>query len=432
MAATVVMTPMQVRDWLNTMEKQVITNSVWGSFSNRVTPTTPLPNSGDLKIPNTVIAAYGDKLSKGSHQLTIPSADKLKEKGQGGSQPVEGNEERIRMRYAQVYYNVHRKGIALGDESVDGDISLVYGVEGMAQDKGKDYFTELSDYNFSRGLLEGADEYLTEMAYWGGTSLPLPPVSRRLHPTILFRGINGNNVNDPVTGMAAWDADQDTYLANVIAKVAAQTAATSAFNKQVLDNMIWFASRNIAPAGDGGFKWVILLSDAQAQQLLSDASPTGWTAMMQAAAERGEKINKAITGALGVYRETLIMVNPRNPIFDTEAATADVAFQYVTPWGDNRVPVTKAVSVGGDSVGTMEVAICMGRTALGHAVKEKLTVAFKDKDYEFTKGTALRRKEGVQRMDFFDSAVGMAPDLTGRPSNWSSFIFLTGTPTISF
>jgi hypothetical protein len=432
-SSALVFPALQVRDWLNKMERQVILGSVWGSISNRMDPTTPIPNSGSQKVPDSVVATYGDRFRNGVQFVTIPSLDKLIKEGQGGLEPVEGNEEKPVLRFKRVSYNVMRKGITLKDGSVEGDLTDAYNLVSERTSLLGDYFSELEDYNHSRALLEAADVYLTEARYWTGDSITTPPARRRIHPVVLFRGVNGLDPENGTSGMAAWNTNQDTYRDAIKTKVTAQVASGTIFTRDVLDKMIWFASRNVRKLGwrmEGSQKvsWVIVISEVQADQLLSDTSAGNWTTLFKDAGARGME-NRAISGVLGYYREALVIVSPRQPLFNTEATGAGVSpFQYITPWGDDRAPAVKA-----SGKGTMEVAMCMGRTSLGKALVKKLDFNTQGKDYDFSKGFEARMSCGVERADFYAAggADGVATDVV-RPKNWSSFVYLTGTPTISF
>ncbi len=433
MASSALVFPaLQVRDWLNKMERQVILGSVWGGVSNRADETTPIPSSGSNTVPDSVVATYGDRFRNGVQFVTIPSLDKLILQGQGGLQPVEGNEEKPVLRFKRVAYNVMRKGITLKDGSVEGDLTEAYNLVSERTSLLGDYFSELNDYNHSRGLLEAADIYLTEAAYWTGDSITTPPASRRIHPIVLFRGANGLNIEDGSTGIAAWNTNQDTYRDAIIAKVDTQIAANTIFTRDVLDKMLWFASRNVRKlgwkSGSNNVSWVIIISEVQADQLLSDTSTGAWTSLFKEAGARGVD-NKSISGIIGYYREAMVMVNSRQPLFNTDATGAGVSpFQYITPWGDTRTPVVKA-----SGSGTMEVAMCLGKTALGQALVKKLDFNRQGKDYDFSEGFEARMSSGIERSDFYSSGgADGVPTSTTRPKNWSSFVYLTGTPTISF
>jgi hypothetical protein len=425
--------PIKVRAWEKTFKKQMILNSQWEQLSNRTISTYELPNASEKKVPETVIHYVSSKFGDGVEYVTIPTMDKLRKKGVGGSQAAQGTEESPKLRFARAYYNLRRKAVTFRNDSVDGDLTKAYAIENQKVPLLKTYFSELNDYDKSLSLCTGADEFLTEDEYWTGDSITAAPVKKALHPNARYAG---------GTSAVTWSATAATYMGNLVTALnTAFTDATTKMTKAVLIRMISYAQANLAPVASGGYKHVILLSKRQAGQLTSDTDATGWLTTFTNAAERG-MANKAISGVIGIFQETLILVNTRAPLFNCETGAAftgtwDERFQYVKPWdevgntnwdaGDNRVPIVKGAAE--DSWGTCEVAMILGAGAIGGAKVSGLKFRSENMDYNFSNGFLGYQKEGCVRMDVFDPTYYSSGVSSVKPWNWSSALYFTPTPS---
>lgn len=422
--------PIKVRAWEKGWIKQIIIQSVWESFSNRNTETYQVANAGDKKVPTTAIH-YVSGLGDGAEYATIPTMDKLVKEGVGGSQAAEGTEETVKLRFARVYYNLRRKAVTFKDDSVDGDLTKAYQIENQKVPLLKDYFAELNDLDKNKAMTVGADQYLTEDKYWTGDSITSAPVKKALHPNVLYAG---------GTALVTWSATPATYMDNLITAVnTAFTDATTTMDKAVLDRMINWGMYNLAHLG-GDYKFIILLSKLQGQQLTSDTDASGWLDTYTNAAERSGS-NKAITGVIGMYKKVLICVNERSPLLNCETVaggytgTWDERFQYVTPWnkaggtglfaGDQRVPIVKGSGDG--TRGTCETAMIIGKGAIGGSKVKALNFKSKGMDYDFSKGFLGFQKEGCVRLDVFDPKLYSAGVSSEKPLNWSSALYFTPT-----
>lgn len=188
MSAVPIFTPLQVQAWRKKMIKEVISNCIWSSLSNRVAVTSQVPNAGKQTVPDAVVHWVSDSFAKGVQKTTIPFLQKLQDMGQGGWEKVEGQEEVPLMRFKTINYNLQRKALSVKDESVEGDLTEYYAIASQKVQLLTDYFSELMDYNYQRALLRGADEYLTLDKYWTGQTLTSAPVTEGYHPNILING----------------------------------------------------------------------------------------------------------------------------------------------------------------------------------------------------------------------------------------------------
>lgn len=401
-------------EWEKTLTKRLIKDSLWGQLSNRTEVNSQVSNEGSPKVPDAVVNVVKAGFKMGSYSLTMPMLDKLREMGQGGFQSVKGNEERPDMLWKQVFYGVQRKGVVLDDQSVEGDLTTAYPILEQKNQLLQDYFIELNDYNKDRAVVLGADEFLTEQAYWNGTSLTAPPVAVSLNTNLLYID---------QTAAVAWSATFATHMGNL--QTALNTAyadAAKVFSKAVLDKAISWAHRKLTPlswkGGSGSVKFVIMLSQYQADQLLADATTaSGWLTVMTNAGTRGVD-NRAISGIIGIYRETMIMVNPRAFTYNS-ASVAASAFSFVTPAVEAATTTVK-----GNGTGTCECALILGKNAIGSPMLKDISYHMEEDDYGFVRGFEARRSCGDQRMEW---AAGAAYN-TVAPVNQASAILFTPTP----
>lgn len=410
MSAVPIISPLQVQSWKKRMIKEVISNVLWSSLSNRVEITSQVPNGGESKMPDACVQWVTDSFKKGIQKTTIPFLAKLKDFGQGGWQKVEGQEETPEMRFKTINYNLQRKAVSVVDESVEGDLTEYYSLASQKVQLLTDYFSELMDYNFERAIFQGADEFLTEQEYWNGQTLNSPPVAVSHHPNWLVQGTSG-----PVT----WNANDTTYAGNIQTAVDALTTANT-FNLSSMDSMVFQADASSGiklqklnwKSGSNSVQYVGVLSEAQSQQLTTATGSGSWKELMTDAGKRGIE-NRAISGIIGTYKRTLWITNERAPLWDT--ATGALDYYKIE---DERVPAAKT----GAGVGTVENAVMMGRGGLGAAKIKDLDFVDKDFDYGFSHGLAAQQACGVERMDLVNTAI------SAKPLNQSSFIYSTGTP----
>jgi len=416
MSAVPIFTELQVQAWRKRMIKEVISNVLWSSLSNRVEVTSDVPNAGERKIPDAVVQWVTDSFAKGIQKTTIPFLQKLQDFGQGGWQKVEGNEETPQMRFKTISYNLQRKAVSVVDESVEGDLTEYYSIASHKVQLLTDYFSELMDYNFQRAIFEGADEFLTEAQYWQGQTLTVPPVTKSLHPNWLVQGTTG-----PVT----FNANPATYATAIQTAMNALTTA-NIFNLAAMDSMVFQADASNGVklqklnwrSGNTAVHYVGVLSEAQAQQLTTATGAGTWRELMSDAGKRGID-NRAISGVIRVYKRTLWLSDERRPLWNTDAGVADdeERIQYYKIQ-DFRVPVAKT----GVDVGTCEMATMAGRGMVGAAKIKDLDFVDKDFDYGFSHGLAAQQACGIERMDLVNTAI------SAKPLNQSSFIYATGTP----
>lgn len=425
MTAPALPSALQVQAWQKAMQKELILNSVWEQMSNRVEVTSPVPNSKGMDtVPDSVVINVSDDFSPGTRQTTVPFINKLNQKGQGGRQKADGNEETPSLKYKAVRYNVQRKSVALEEESVDGDLNKFFRIGSMGKTLLTDYFTELTDYNHTRAVMEGADEYLTDSTYWDGASVTTNPASKAHHPNWYANGKSA--VATYSTTYATHETNIDNYLDSL-------TTSSNPFDLQALDSMVKLASQTVIPlkwsASGKKINWVFLLSETQIQELTDSTTSNSWSAIMRDADVRGD-MNRSIHGVIGVYRGALVVANPRSPLWSTlSTATAGARIGYVKPWSSGArydaadaamAPVAKTAA----DTGTIEIAMAFGRGALGSAKIKDLKFDEEKRDYNFYKGLCGMRAEGQERMDFDITT----PTSTSKKCQ-TSFVYGTATPS---
>jgi hypothetical protein len=417
MSAVPIFTELQVQAWRKKMIKEVISNVLWSSLSNRVDVTSQVPNAGKKKIPDSVVHWVSDSFAKGIQKTTIPFLQKLQDMGQGGWQKVEGEEETPLMRFKTISYNLQRKGLTVSDESVEGDLTEYYAIASQKVQLLTDYFSELTDYNFQRAIMRGADEFLTLQAYWNGQTLTSPPVTESYHPNIFIAG---------GSGLVTWNATDATYGAAIQA-AAKVLAPANTFNLAAMDSMIFQADYSAGvklqklgwKSGNNSVQYVGLLSEAQSRQVTTATGSGTWSELMRDAGARGVD-NRAISGVLGVYKRTLWLTDERAPLWDCTAATSDVDRVQYYKIEDERVPTVKGATTV--ETGTCEMARMCGQGAIGAAKIKDLDFVNKDFDYGFSHGLAASQACGAERMDLINTSI------SAKPLNQSSFLYYTATP----
>jgi hypothetical protein len=436
---------LQKRAWIDNMDKQILQGSIFEQFSSRVSSTESVQNDGSTKVSKSVIRYVSDKFNPGTMYVTIPTMDKLKKRGPMGWEKADGTEETVKLRYAKCYYNVQRKAVTFADGTVEGDATKGYPILTEKARLMGDYFAELSDYDKQRSFVLGAAEHLTESAYWQGSSdtgMNAAPVKLTLHPRSYVIGQSG-------TSPVAWNATFATHVASLVTALrSANSSANATFTKAKLDKVIGLANRTVVPltmkSGNGAVRYIIALSQVQADQLQADTADGGWWKTFTEAGARGNE-NLTISGLLGIYRECMLIVNIRAPLFNATGSGAysgtDLGrFQFVKPWadsssnadnidaGENRVPTTYVYNATAASdVGTFEIGYVMGGSGIMEASVKNLEFNEEDKDYNFSKGFEARRSIGTMRSDFTKDVILPNAAYTTTPDNWSSFTFYSPT-----
>ena len=423
---------LQKQSWTSTMQKELIRRSPWEQMSNLTVETQELPTRKDLRmVPDAVLIKMGGEFDEGAFQLTIPLMGKLNAIGPMGRQPADGQEEAVALKFKAVHYNVERKPISISEMSVDGIQDKFYKIGAKGTPMLTTYFMELTDFNCHRAIVEGACWSLTETAFWTGGSFSTPPQTRKYNPTVMKRG--GSVVATYSTVLATYEAAIQTYIDSL-------TTAGNPFSLVGLDAVVNEMCLRLLPLGwKDDIDYVLLLSDFQCRELQDSTSTTGWSALMRAAdpreynakSDQGEDGNRAISGILGVYRRTLIINNGRSPIWDTSKA-ANGFVGYFKPWSSggflnaSEVALTRAAKTGA-GVGTCEIAIGLGRGAIGNPIIQPLHFDEQMRDYNFNKGLCGARIAGWVRMDF-DITTPTASSI----QNQTSLLYFSPTPATVF
>lgn len=417
-------TPTQVQSWQSTFQKELIRRSPWEQMSSITVETQEIPNQKEMNsVPDAVIIKMAGEFDQGSYQLTIPLVGKLNKIGSFGRQPADGTEETPAIKFKAVHYNVERKAISIEEMSVDGAQDNFYKIGSKGTPMLTNYFMELTDFNCHRTLVEGSSWALTESAFWDGGSFPTAPQVRKFNPTVMKRG--GSVVATYNTVLATHEGNIQTYLDTL-------TTAANPFALAGLDALIAEMCIRLIPLGwKSGVNYVLLLSDFQCRELQDTTSSTSWSALMRAADAREEKDNRAITGVLGIYRETLILNNGRAPLWDTSKA-ANGYMGYFKPWSAggyqnaSEVAITRAAKTGA-GVGTCEVGIGLGKGAIGNPIIKNVGFDNQQKDYNFNKGLCGSRMAGWVRLDFDQTT----PSNTSI-QNQTSLLYFTPSPSVVF
>ncbi len=414
MAHPLVVPPGRVQSWKRRTIKEHIFSSVWDQLSNRAHYTYTVPKSAERKIPTTVVHKVSDAFNEGTYQTTCLWVGRPQFNPIAGPNKAEGRERKLLTRTKTIRYNVQRFPMALNDRSVGGDITRFYKLAEKTADVIRDLFVESTDYDHERALCEGCDEWLSESQYWQdseyGSEIDAPCVLV-LHPNMYV---------ETVAAKIVWSATYATAETNLQAGVD-DLAATDNFGLGSLDRIHLIASRTINPLGGYGgnneVKWILKLSDAQWYDLVNDVAAGSFRDLLKYT-DKG--FNMFVHGHVGVYKNMLIMVSQRNPVYNL-AATAGSRFQYVKASGDERV---RAITSGaGTADGSAEIAALLGMGAIALAEIEEMDFVRKGFDYDFSQGMTGTRSRGTERMDLdVDASL-----IGANRFNESSFLYFTAT-----
>jgi len=414
MAHPLVVPPGRVQSWKRRTIKEHIFSSVWDQLSNRAHYTYTVPKSNERKIPTTVVHKVSDAFNEGTFQTTCLWVGRPQFKPIAGPNKAEGRERKLLTRTKTIRYNVQRFPMALNDRSVGGDITRFYKLAEKTADVIRDLFVESTDYDHERALHEGCDEWLSESEFWEdseyGSELNAP-CTVVLHP---------NQYVESTSSKVTWDPTYATAEANLQTDLTTLDV-TDTFGLNSLDRVHLIASRTMNPLGGYGgnneVKWILKLSDSQWFDLVADTAAGSFRDLLKFQ-EKG--FNMFLHGHVGVYKNMLIMVSQRNPVYAL-TATAGSRFQYVTSGGDDRTYSVTSDNTTAD--GVAQIAALMGTGSIALAEIEEMDFIRKGFDYDFSQGMTGTRSRGTERMDLDSDATTIGADRF----NESSFLYYTMT-----
>jgi len=419
MAHPTVVAPGRVESWKRKTIKQHLFSSIWDQLSNRSVYTQTVPHSKERVIPNTVVFKVSDAFNEGTFRTTCLWVGRPQFKPIAGANKAEGKERKLTTRHKTIHYNVQRFPIAMNDRSVGGDTTKFYKLAEKTADIIKDLFVESTDHDHERALCLGADEWLTESEFWedaeNGSEITTP-TERVFHP---------NQFSDATTTKITWSEVFNTTETNMLADLD-DLASTNTFDLAALDRIHLEATRTMNPlggySGNSEVKWILKLSDGQWFQLTEDVAAGSFRDLLKFQ-EKGFEM--FLHGHVGVYKNMLIIVSQRSPVFDVDITAGGggvSGFQFVTAAGDDRVRVQ--TTGAGTADGTAEIAALLGMGSIALAEIEEVDYIRKGFDFDFSEAMCGTRSRGTERMDL-DTTI--AP--TSTRINESSFLYYTATTT---
>lgn len=421
MATSTLSAELKVKGWEQKGVNQLVKESNFFNLSTYTDTTETPTNPKDFKkLPTACMLTVGDKLEMGKTSVTIPWFGELKGGYRGGSQKEEGNEEARAVKPFTAHYNVFRKSTPVADESVDGDAAEYWDLAARAKDATFSYFGRYFDFAAHRALCEGANDLLTESAFWTGPSFTSAPVSVAIHPRIIVSG---------ATDFVTWNNTTATYDASIQTAAGGLATATGMTIAKVFE-ISQIASRRISPL-KWSYKgqevnWILFVSPIQGYQIGQDSTAiTGMVDRARQGDDRGME-NRALTGVIGCWGAVLVVVDNYAPIYD-HGKTVGARFDYFQPDTDVNADPARVAHGAGAATGTCEISILMGNKAIVNAFPMLPKIVKKNStDYDFTKDLAIMAKLGLQRPDFRASTD------TAIPTNESSFLYITATPSTMY
>lgn len=411
-------TALRVKAWEQKGINKLVTQSLFYQLSNYADTTKPMANPKDFaKLPPSVMLTLSDKLEMGKTSVTVPWFDELKGAFRGGNMKEEGNEEGRSIKPFTLNYNLFRKSTPVSDDSVDSDAQEYWQLASKAKDSLYTYLGKMVDFCAQRALVEGGDILLTDSTYWTGSTFSSAPVTVAIHPKVFV---------DSASDFVTWNNTYATYE-SAIESAAGAMSVSNTMTVAKVARIANIASRKVSPLGwsykGQAVNWILKISPIQAYQLSQDATAvSGFVARAGAAEDRGMD-NRALTGIIGVWFGVLVIEDQRAPIY-THAATSGTRFGYYRPDYSINAEPTRTAHGSGAATGTCEIAMLLGDKAIANAMPMLPNIVKKDStDYNFSKDMAIRAKMGFQRPDFRGTGV------TTQPTNESSFLYLTATPS---
>lgn len=415
MSAMTIVAPGRVQSWVRKYIKQFTFSSVWAQMSNVFEYGMPIPGAKEITIPSAVVTKISEEFRRGQYSATLISLRKPAAVIIGGPNSAEGKELNGTTKIVSVFYTNQRLPYALGDDSVMGSQEDFYGfAEAKTQLLTEQMEVDQTDYDHQMAMIEGSDLFLHSASAWDSSeygSAISTPLAQTLHPNIYY-WINGALTKN------TWNEVYATAVANLETATDTELDDTDIFNLACLDATIFRLYRTITPLsgmrGNNQIKYVIKVSDCQMTQLETDTTTNQLRDLLKYTDKGFDQI---INGFIGLYRGVALVVDQRAPI-GTHSGT--IAWNYVTPASPTVTRVAK-----GASTGTVEIAMGMGRGALGLVEVKGFGLVKKSKDYDFVDSICGARKRGTQRIDL-DSAVAA----TSARINETSLLVITGTSAI--
>ncbi len=410
---------LQVKAWDAKGTEKLIKSSLFHQLGNHFDfTTTQLANPKEFaKIPPSVMLSVTDKLGLGKTSISIPWFDELKTGFRAGSQVEAGNEEAISMLPFTATYNVWRKSTPISDMSNDYDATEYFQLASKAKDRLFGYAGKMVDFNCQRALLEGGDITLTDSSYWTGATFPSAPVTKAIHPFVFVDG---------ATDFVTWNNTYATYETAIESAGGGMSVSNTMTVAKVL-KIAAIASIRTKRLGwsFGGqpVDWILKVSNIQAQQIKQDATAiSGFVNRTELAEERGDK-NRSISGIIGIWDRVMVVEDHYAPIY-THAGTSGARIGYFRPDYNINANPTRVAHGSGTNTGTCEIAVLLGDKAIVDASPMMPQIVKKSStDYDFSKEMAIQMKQGKTRPDF------RATGSTSRPTNETSFVFMTATPS---
>jgi hypothetical protein len=413
---------LQVKAWDAKGTEKLVKSSLFYQLGNYFDyTTTQLANPKEFaKIPPSVMLSVTDKLGMGKTSISIPWFDELKTGFRAGSQVEAGNEEAISMLPFTATYNVWRKSTPVSDITNDYDATEYFQLAAKAKDRLFGYAGKMIDFNCQRALIEGGDITLTDSTYWTGPTFSTNPVTASIHPFTMVDG---------ATSFVTWNNTYATYEASIESAAGAMSVSNTMTVAKVL-KIAAIASIKTKRLGwsFGGqsVDWILKVSNIQAQQIKQDATAiSGFIARTQLGEDRGDK-NRSISGIVGIWDRVMVVEDHYAPIY-THAAATTTRFGYFRPDFNINANPTRVAHGAAAATGTCEIAVLMGDKAIVDASPMMPQIVKKEStDYEFSKEMAIQMKQGKTRPDF------RATGSTSQPTNETSFVYLTATPSDMF
>jgi len=374
-----------------------------------------LYNAEDKKIPGKIYMEIENTALSDSHVATITMKLRLRLPGTLGNDIAIGQEELPVTKAGTIYRNNCRKVVSTpgyGVRKLDSDYLGLY----------KQHINDLADWNkeeedleIHQALLETFGETLLN----GDTAATCIP---NWNANIFIAGLPLNG------GHPVYSSNVATYTSNIVQAIltsgggALAPIPTQTLNQPNLSNLSNFAlAKRITPiaipGAPGGKGYVLSISEIDAAYLGDPVwSARNLGSLWTASNKLDDKVQNW-TGALGMYKDLLLVVDPRLATVLPFGSSAPYALVSGYMWHGDTDRRNRS------SVHTRNACVLHGAGAVWKWYPEKLRFIEQLDDYAAIKGIGTECVRGIGSLIFDQQTPG-----AGTQEQFSSIVCLTSMP----
>lgn len=387
------------------------TESILNDVFEKLAATVDYSEKG-ANVPDAIFMKI-EKATTGAHSIVIPLIMRLKGAPTYGNNQLIGNEEKLRLRYMTVFYNLIRKAVATETYGVNANDVSAYDLYGQIGPLMTDYFAELRGKRIREASLLNVAAELTE----DPINLKHKFNSNIFIPHTILGGMPVYDTRDETEATSAIYPFNNALTDNAGAYIGSigdtLYAATASFATpgnveltiQSLLALDYHCTENLAlePIMIGGQATLIFVCpSSQMVKLLNPTltPPAGGIGYIWKEVMALQKIEQMIPGAYCRVRHLLIVEDTRFATLTvTRAGTASYTMTpgFLNPGnadGRNNAPYAAGSNV------VFDLGCVYGKGALAEWIVQPLKYATEAYDYELVKGKGAYQCAGIQLAQF--------------------------------